>query len=96
MSISGSGISKDTITDDTQPSVLPELITYLSFGFKLIITTMILLMAGWVFVTIKTTKQLHRSCNIFVANLMIADIVLALLGTRHYNCWICCWNGRFY
>ena len=50
-------------------------------GFKVVITTMIFLMAGWVFVTIKTTRHLHRSCNIFVANLMIVNVVLAFLST---------------
>ena len=43
-------------------------------------------MAGWVTYSIKTTKRLHKLHNIFVANLMAADMVMALhvrlLSTR--------------
>ena len=46
----------------------------------MIATLITVLMAGWVFVTIKTTKSLHKPHNIFVANLMITDILLAVFG----------------
>ena len=61
-------------------SILPEYLAYLSLGFKVIMTMMIFLMAGWVIVTIKTTRRLHKPHNIFVANLMITDMILALVN----------------
>jgi len=38
-------------------------------------------MAGWVVFTIKTTRKLHNPHNIFVANLMITDIISAVSST---------------
>ena len=32
-------------------------------------------MASWVFITIKTTRSLHKTHNIFVAHLMILNIM---------------------
>ena len=51
-------------------------------------TMMILPMAGWVFFTIKTTRNLHKPHNIFVANLMVVDIVLAIVQTSVTVEWV--------
>ena len=42
-------------------------------------TLIVFLMASLVLVTINTTRRLHRPHNIFVANLMITDMILAVL-----------------
>jgi len=82
MTFSGSEISQqETATPDYQDDIsLPGYLVYFSLGFKLIATLITVLMAGWVFATIKTTKSLHKSHNIFVANLMVTDTLLALFG----------------
>jgi len=46
---------------------LPAYLAYLSLGFKFIFTVIIMLMAGWIIVTIKTTTSLHKTHNIYVA-----------------------------
>ena len=45
--ITYSGLGSDQVIDD-QGSVLPGYVPYLSFVFKLIATTVILLLSGWV------------------------------------------------
>lgn len=40
-----------------------------------------MLMACWIVYTIKTTRSLHKPHNIFVANMMITDIITAVLTT---------------
>jgi len=79
MTSSGSGISQqETATLDYNDDIsLPGYLVYLSLGFKLIATLITVLMAS---TTIKITKSLHKSHNIFVANLMIIDILMALFG----------------
>ena len=81
MSGSGLGITPGTTTPDQQGPHLPGYFPYLSLVFKWIATLIILMMAGWVFFTIKTTRKLHKPHNIFVANLMITDIISAVLTT---------------
>jgi len=71
----GSGAS----TPDHQGPNLPGYFLYLSLVFRWITTLIILIMAGWVVFTIKTTRKLHKPHNIFVANLMIADITSVML-----------------
>ena len=80
---SGSGSSKEETLPTSDPCLeaLPNYFVYLTVGFKLIATSIILLMAGWVFATIRKTRSLHRPHNIFVANLMITDIIMVLLIT---------------
>jgi len=77
--IPGSGIHQEDIVN-LPDIVLPRYFAYLSMVFKLIATLMIILMAGWVIATIKKTRSLHRPHNIFVANLMVADILMAVLA----------------
>jgi len=60
---------------------LPEYLAYLSLGFKVIFTVIIELMAGWIIVTIKTTRHLHNNNNIYVANLMVADGMRSMIVT---------------
>ena len=52
---------------------------YLSLMFSLIATAVILLISGWVVYTIKTTRSLHKPFNIFVANLLVSDMIVAVL-----------------
>ena len=79
---SGSGleeITSGTTTSGSQDPPLPVYLTYLSLGFKWTATTIISLMACWVFCTIKTTRSLHKPHNIFVASLMITSVISAVL-----------------
>ena len=81
-----SGSDKETATTDDHNIHLPTWLAYLSLGFKIISTVIIVLMAGWVLITIKITKSLQKIHNIYVANLMITDIIgasssLLLTGT---------------
>ena len=78
---SGSGSSEVETVPTTDPCLeaLSNYFVLLSVLFKLIVTSIILLLAGWVFATIKMTKTLHKPHNIFVANLMTTDIILVLL-----------------
>ena len=80
---SGSGITQENVHNDGPGPgfLLPRYLIYLSLGFKWIATPLILLMSGWVLVTIKTTRSLHKPHNIFVANLMITSIIISLLAT---------------
>ena len=76
--VSGSGLG---ITPGTTTQGPPGYFPYLSLVFRWIATLIILMMAGWVVFTIKTTRKLHKPHNIFVANLMITDIISAVLNT---------------
>ena len=76
MDYSGSGTNQEI--DDDEGSVLPGYVPYLSLVFKMITTTVILLLSGWVVYTIKTTRSLHKPHNIFVANLLISGVMSAL------------------
>jgi len=70
------GLENDT---DHQDFVLPGYFTYLSLGFKFIATMTITLMAGLVITTIKTTRSLHKPHLFFITNVMITDMVLAVV-----------------
>ena len=59
---------------------LPAYLAYLSLSFKAISTVIIVLMAGWIIVTIKTTRSLHKIHNIYVAHLMAADAISAVMN----------------
>jgi len=78
---SGSGISPTTAPTDDPCLLIPAHFTGWTLGFRLITTIITFLMAGWVFITITTTRRIRKSHNIFVANLMVADMMLALLTT---------------
>ena len=80
--MSGSGSEEADVTDG-QVFFTREYtyLAYLSLGFKFFMTVLIVLMAGCVFYTIKSTRKLHKPHNIFVANLMVVDILAALLLT---------------
>ena len=79
--VTGSGITPGTTTPDHQGPNLPGYFPYLSLVFRWITTLIILMMAGWVVFTIKTTRKLHRPHNIFVAHLMVTDIIIAVFNT---------------
>ena len=81
MSGDDSGCNQTTITTDDHGIHLPAYLAFLSLGFKIISTVIIILMAGWVIVTIKTTRRLNTIHNIFVAHLMATDIIIALTGS---------------
>ena len=76
-----SGSDQVTTTTDDHSVHLPAYLSYLSLGFKVISTVIIVLMAGWVIITIRTTRSLHKSHNIFIAHLMAIDIMLAVTST---------------
>ena len=78
VSCPGSGIGQEIVLAN---NISPGYLIFISLVFKLVMTLMIWLMAGWVLVTIKTTRRLHRPHNIFVANLMISTMVLSLPST---------------
>ena len=61
--------------------LLPAYLAYLSLGFKVISTVIIVLMAGWVIITIRTTKSLHKVHNIYVAYVMFIDTMFAVIFT---------------
>ena len=79
--LSGSalGITPGIISVAEQGPDLPGYLAYLSLGFKFSATLVTLLMAGWVLFTIKSTRNLHNSHNIFVAHLMVVDVISAVL-----------------
>ena len=84
MSYSGSGDDQgnnQSNNSDQEGPIIHGAFPYISLIFKLTLTLIIILMASLVCVTIKKTKRLHRPHNILVANVMIADIVLALWDT---------------
>ena len=80
MSGDHSGSNRETNTTDDHGVHLPVYLAYLSLGFKVISIVIIMLMAGWVIVTIKTTRRLNTIHNIFVAHLMATDIISSLVG----------------
>ena len=49
-------------------------------GFKLLATTLTTLLASLVIATIKATRSLYKPHSIFIANLMVADMMLVLMG----------------
>jgi len=65
--------------DDGHGSVALGYAPYLSLTFNLITASVILLLSGWVVYTIKATTSLHKPYNIFVANLLVSDMVVAVL-----------------
>jgi len=74
ISYSGSGTNQE-IDDQSLPGYVP----YLSLVFRIITTTIILLLSGWVVYTIKTTTSLHKPHNIFVANLLVSGMIATLV-----------------
>ena len=75
-----SGSSQEFIATDEQSIQLPSYLAYLSLGGKTIATVVIMFMAGWIVLTIKTTRSLHKAHNVFVANLMATDAITALIN----------------
>ena len=69
-----------TLVQD-QGSVLPGYVSYLSLVFKLIATTLNLLLASWVVYTIKITRSLHKPHNIFLANLLVSGTMFTGVGS---------------
>ena len=79
MSVDHSGSNQETITTDDRTGHLPAYLSYLSLGFKTISTMIIVVMAGWIIVAIKTTRSLHKIHNIHVAHLMAVDAISVLI-----------------
>jgi len=96
---SGSGLA---ITPGTnhQGSQLPGYFPYLSLAFKWVTTLIIILMACWIAYTIKMTTKPHKSQNIFVANMLITDIISATITHHcpayHHDHRICHWCRGFH
>ena len=78
-SYSESGVNEEVKVDKGE-SVLPGYVPYLSLAFKLIATTINLMLSSWVVYTIKTTRSLHKPHNIFVANLLVSGMIATLTG----------------
>ena len=81
MSGDHSGSDRGTNTADNLTFLLPAYLAYLSLGFKVISTVIIVLMAGWVIITIRTTRSLHKIHNIYVAYVMFIDAMYAFIFT---------------
>ena len=79
MSGDHSGSNQETTTTDDHTAHLPAYLAYLSLGFKAISTMIIVVMASWIIVTIKTTRKLHKIHNIYVAHLMATDLIHVLM-----------------
>ena len=61
MSGDHSGSNQETTTTDDHADHLPAYLAYLSLRFKAISTVIIVLMAGWIIVTIKLQEDYTRS-----------------------------------
>ena len=81
MSGDHSGSNRDaTTTDNSTVNLnLPEYLSYFTFGFRLISAVIIIVMAGWIIITIKTTRNLQKIHNIFIAHLMATDAIYVLI-----------------
>ena len=77
---SGDGSGSTLATADAKNVHLPASLAYLSLGYKVTTTMIVVLMAGWVIITIRTIRSLHNIHNIFVAHLMAADAISALIS----------------
>ena len=77
---SGDGSGSILATADGQNVHIPASLAYLSLGYKVTTTLTVVLMAGWVIITIRTTRSLHNIHNVFIAHLMAADAVSALIS----------------
>ena len=77
MSGDHSGSDPVTNTTDDHGVQLPAHLAYLLLGFRVISTTITVLLASWIFVTIMTT----RSPNLMVIDMIYALIRLCITGT---------------
>ena len=80
MSASGEELRWESDTEQ-QGSFLPEYFTYLSLRFKFVVTLTTILMGELVIATVKTTRRLHKPYIVFIANVMVIDIVLTVVVT---------------
>ena len=78
MSASGLELNQENDTSN-QSIVLPDYSTCLLLVFKFVAMVIVLLMAGLVIATIKTTRSLHRSHVIFISHVMITSMILAIV-----------------
>ena len=79
MSDDHSGSNQETTTTDDHTVHLPAYLSYFHLGFKAISTIIIVIMASWIIVAIKTTRGVHKIHNIFVAHLMATDVIYVLM-----------------
>ena len=75
-----SGRNQEATTTDDYTVHLPAYLSYLSLGFTVTSTMIIIVMAGWVIVTVKTTRSLHKIHNFYIAHLMATDAISALIA----------------
>ena len=80
MSGDHSGSNQETKTTDDHTVRLPAYLAYLSLGFTFISAIIIVVMAGWIIFTIKTTRSLHKIQNFYVAHLMATDAISVLIS----------------
>ena len=79
MSGDHSGSNWDGTTIDDPTVNLPEYLSYFTFGFRLISAVIIIVIAGWIIITIKTTRSLQKIHNIFIAHLMATDAIHVII-----------------
>ena len=77
---SGDGSGSNQFASTTDDVHLPVFLAYLSLGYKIVTTLIVVLMAGWVIITIRNTRSLHNIHNIFIAHLMATDATTALIS----------------
>jgi len=76
-----SGSSQGTTATDDDSISLPTYFAYLTLGFKIISTVIIMLMTGWIIIAIRTTRSLQNIHNIYVANLMVTDMICVMMSS---------------
>ena len=76
-----SGSTQATLTINDYAVHLPVYISFLSLGFRIVSTAIIVVMAGWIIITIKTTQRLHKIHNVYIAHLMATDAITALTSS---------------
>ena len=76
-----SGSNQATTTIEDYAVHLPAYLSYLSLGLRIVSTTITVIMACWIIVTIKTTRRLHKIHNVYVAHLMATDVITTLTSS---------------
>ena len=75
------GSNLGTTTTDYPSIHLPAYLSYLSLCFRIVSTMIVVPMAGWIIITIRATRSLHKVHNIHVAYLMASDAIIAFTNT---------------
>ena len=71
--------SANNQAEDLQGPDLPGFVPYLSLVFKLTITAVVLPLSSWIVYAIKTKRCLRKPQNAFIANLLVAGMIITLI-----------------